>query len=218
MTHPTDTAFRPRSGAGASTIDRTDRILLGACVLVWLAALGAAVAATVALVDLTSGQRASTADSGTPWLLYTVIGVSAAVIVAAVPLLLRARRAQWEVASRPQQPAPRVEAGPPVPSRGVDAPTEKLRVAPVAAAVPEVSGPLPRAVSPAVDRLWLRGATSIVTAIGASTLLVSVATYLMAVGNDTAAWVFHGLAGVLTVGMAAIPWYFLRELHTEARA
>ena len=94
--------------------DRTDRILLGSCAGIWLAALGAGVAATVALVDLGSGRSEPSGDSGTPWLLYTVIAISALVIIGAVPLLLRARR---EAAAEPQHtgtagPTARGGAGP----------------------------------------------------------------------------------------------------------
>ena len=84
---------RLRTGLDTGEFDRTDRILLGACAAIWLAALGAGVAATVALVDLGTRHGASTGKSETPWLLYAVIGISAAVIIGAVPLLLRARRA-----------------------------------------------------------------------------------------------------------------------------
>lgn len=219
MTHLTDTTNRP--GFDVSALDRTDRILLGGCVVVWLAALGAGVAATVALVDLSHGTQTSSADSGTPWFLYTVIGVSAAVIVAAVPLLLRARRTADDVLTPVERRMAQARDTPQTPARAVDAPTEKLRVRPA----PDTnSGRLPRVLqpsgpaavdSPAIDRLWLRGATSLVTAIGAATLLVAVATYLTAVDSVTAAWVLYGIAGVVTVGMAAIPWYFLRELRTE---
>jgi len=223
MTHLTDTTNRP--GFDVSTLDRTDRLLLGGCVVVWLAALGAGVAATVALVDLSHGTETSRADSGTPWFLYTVIGVSAAVIVAAVPLLLRARRASDTEALTPVERRMAQAGGTPqTPARAVDAPTEKLRIRPA----PDTnSGRLPRVLqpsgpaavdSPAIDRLWLRGAASLVTAIGASTLLVAVATYLTAVDSVTAAWVLYGIAGVVTVGMAAIPWYFLRELRTEVHS
>ena len=38
-------------------------------------------------------------------------------------------------------------------------------------------------------------------------------TYLMAVGSDTVAWVLYGLAGVVTLAMPAIPWYFVRDLR-----
>ena len=48
-----------------------------------------AVAATVALVDLGKRTRRNRrAIPDTPWLLYTVIAISAAVIIGAVPLLI----------------------------------------------------------------------------------------------------------------------------------
>jgi hypothetical protein len=227
MTQFTDTANRPQSGLDVAALDRTDRILLGGCAVVWLTALGAAVAATVALVDLTNGHQVSTAESGTPWFLYSVIGVSAAVIVAAIPLLLRARRGGEEEPLTPverrlaQRDTPGPQA-PAAPARAVDAPTEKLRVP--SAIDSTNSGRLPRMLqpsapaalaSPMIDRLWLRSATSIGCAMGVSTLLISAATYLMAVDSDTAAWVVYGVAGVVTAAMIAIPWYFLRELRTE---
>ena len=81
-----------RSNPGET--EQLDRILLGVCAVLWLAALGAGVAAVVALVALGSGRSVGAEASGadTPWLLYSIIGLSAAVIVAAIPLLLRARR------------------------------------------------------------------------------------------------------------------------------
>ncbi len=93
MTHNTGAAARSRLDPTSSDAENLDRILLGACAAIWLAALGSAVAATVALVDLGRGHPESSTDSGTPWLLYSVIGVSALVIVGAIPLLVRARRA-----------------------------------------------------------------------------------------------------------------------------
>lgn len=216
MTNLTDTT-RTRRGFDVAALDRTDRLLLGGAVVAWLAALGAGVAATVALVDLSRGHVESVADSGTPWVLYTIIGVSAAVIVTAVPLLLRARRtAEQDAAPAPQRPVD--ETTPPPPARGIDAPTEKLR----AARPSEASGPLPRAlrsaapVSAVTDQVFLRCTASIACAMGVATLLISISTYLMAVDSDTVAWVLYGVAGVVTVGMAAIPWYFLRELRAEA--
>jgi len=86
---------RPRPG----TPDRTDRILVVAAVALWLTALGAGVAAVVALVDLANAHPVGAEKSDTPWLLYTVIGVSALVIIGAIPLLLKAR--QSAVASAP---------------------------------------------------------------------------------------------------------------------
>ena len=94
MTYNTGAAARSRLGRDVDDADNMDRILLAACAAIWLAALGSAVAATVALVDLGRGHpESSSTSSGTPWLLYTVIGVSALVIVGAIPLLVRARRA-----------------------------------------------------------------------------------------------------------------------------
>ena len=132
MADDTDTAQRSplRTGMDTGELDRTDRILLGTCAAVWLGALGAGVAATVALVDLGTEHAQSTGESETPWLLYVVIAISAAVIIGAVPLLLRARRAALEE-SPPAARATPVRAvtgqqSPPV--RGAEAPTEKLRV------------------------------------------------------------------------------------------
>jgi len=204
-------------------LDRTDRILLGACAAIWLAALGAGVAAAVALVDLGGGHPETSDDSGTPWLLYTVIGVSAAVIVGAVPLLLRARRSALEDVSRaPVRPVPASTLPTPAeaPVRGTEAPTEKIRVlggmgepdrdAPVVRPAGAPTLVQPRAV---VDRLFLRGAAGIVCAIGVAMVAIGVATYLMAVDNNTAAWVLYVLAGLITLAMPAVPYYFLRELR-----
>jgi Protein of unknown function (DUF2561) len=204
-------------------LDRTDRILLGACAAIWLAALGAGVAAAVALVDLGGGHPETSNDSGTPWLLYAVIGVSAAVIVGAVPLLLRARRSALEDVSRaPARPAPArtVPTTAQAPVRGVEAPTEKIRVlggmgepdrdAPAARAAGTPTIVQPRTV---VDQLFLRGAAGIACTMGVAMVAIGVATYLMAVDSNTAAWVLYGLAGVITLAMPAVPYYFLREMR-----
>jgi hypothetical protein len=214
---------RLRTGLDTGEFDRTDRILLGACAAVWLAALGAGVAATVALVDLGS-HGASKGESETPWLLYVVIAISAAVIIGAVPLLLRARRAALEDSPSPARATP-VRAVPgqqPPPIRGVEAPTEKLRVPTTAGA--SLAGrpgyPTREAISPpasplmaAVDQLWLRCAVVIAIAMGAAMVAIGVATYLMAVDHNAAAWVFYVLAGLVTVGMPAIPLVYLRQLR-----
>ncbi|MEC9324632.1 MAG: DUF2561 family protein [Actinomycetota bacterium] len=221
MTYLPDTA-ESRPGLDLAALDRTDRILLGSCAVVWLAALGAGVAATVALVDLAHGQ-ADTGDTGTPWFLYTVIGVSAAVIIAAVPLLLRARRSSGEGREETSPEPPEATDERPAAQRpvgGADAPTEKLRAATPTA---EASGPPPRlqrntepsSMSPAVDQVFLRFGVAMLTAMGVATLLTGIATYLMAVETETIAWVLYGLAGVVTVGMGAVMWYFLRELATH---
>ncbi len=192
--------------------DRTDRILLGGCAAAWLAALGAGVAATVALVDLGSGHTASSGDSGTPWFLYVVIGVSAAVIIAAVPLLLRARRdARGDAAPAPRPAAPAGGQGSAAP-RVTEAPTEKIRAVAPASAVAAPS----RSVSPVVEQLTLRCAASIGCAMGVAYVLIGTATYLMAVDSDVASWVFYGAAGVVTAAMIGLPVYFVRELRSHS--
>ncbi len=42
---------------------------------------------------------------------------------------------------------------------------------------------------------------------------IGVATYLMAVDSNAAAWVLYVLAGLVTVAMPAIPWFYLRQLR-----
>src|ERR1041384_2059645 len=96
MTYNTGAAARSRLGGPLDNGEHLDRILLAACAVIWLAVLGSAVAATVALVDLGRGHPQSSNASGTAWLLYAVVGVSALVIIGAIPLLVRARRAALE--------------------------------------------------------------------------------------------------------------------------
>jgi hypothetical protein len=201
--------------------DRTDRILLGTCAAVWLVALGAAVAATVALVDLGTGRAQSTGESDTPWLLYAVIAISAAVIIGAVPLLLRARRAALEESPPPARGAPMRAAAPSrpdVPVRGAEAPTEKIRIGATTSAglsypTREAIRPLSNPLSGAADQLWLRGAVVLAIAMGVATVAIGIATYLMAMDHNAVAWAFYVLAGLVTLGMPAIPWFYLRELR-----
>jgi len=223
MPDVTEAASRSRLSTGLDTgeLERTDRILLGACAAVWLIALGAGVAATVALVDLGTAHAQSTEKSDTPWLLYAVIAISAAVIIGAVPLLLRARRAAVEEPSPPARattPVRAVPGQPQPPVRGAEAPTEKLRVLPTLnepgyatreAITPQQSS----ALMTAVDQLWLRCAVLIAIAMGVALVAIGVATYLMAVDHNAAAWALYAIAGVVTVGMPAIPWFYLRQLR-----
>jgi hypothetical protein len=226
MPYDTDTAdSRLGQGLNPGEFDRTDRILLGTCAGIWLAALGAGVAATVALVDLGGGNAESSGDSGTPWLLYTVIAISAAVIIGAVPLLMRARREAMAEADPPARPAGRPVPGrTQAPVRGVEAPTEKLRISgtttagrihggPGYAAAVTHSTSLPAPLVAAIDQVWLRCAVVIACAIGVAILAIGVATYLMAVDSGAAAWVFFVLAGLVTLAMPAVPWFYLRELR-----
>jgi hypothetical protein len=225
MSYDTDAAGRSwlTPGFDPGQLDRVDRILLGACAAIWLAALGAGVAATVALVDLGRGRPESSGDSGTPWLLYIVIGVSAVVIVGAVPLLLRARRTALEDAQRPAGPPLRAAPEQPQPPvSGAEAPTQKLRVlgtpgdqvdrgpGPPSSRASSTPAPVPSMT--AVDQLWLRCALVIACAIGIAMVAIGVATYLMAVDSNGAAWFFYTLAGLVTLAMPAVPWFYLRQL------
>jgi hypothetical protein len=135
--------------------------------------------------------------------------------------LLRARRAALEESPPPARATPvrGGEAGQQPPVRGIEAPTEKLRVPPTAVAgrpgypTREAIGPRPSPLTAAVDQLWVRCAVVIAIAMGVAMVAVGVATYLMAVDSNAAAWVFYVLAGLATVAMPAIPWFYLRQLR-----
>jgi len=223
MTYKTGAAARSRFGAMSDDADNLDRILLASCAAIWLAVLGSAVAATVALVDLGRGHPQSSTTSSTPWLLYTVIGVSALVIVGAIPLLVRARRTAVDDPRADHGAGVRVPAGrAQATARAPEPQTQQLRsYRPGGDPIRTRSGyTAPSAVStfdaalpPAVDRLWLRCAVVIASAMGVALLAVGIATYLMAAGHDTFAWAAYVVAGLVTVAMPAIPWIYLRQLH-----
>ncbi len=69
-----------------------------------------------------------------------------------------------------------------------------------------------------LDRLWLRCTVSILGAIGLALVGVATATYLLAVDNDTVAWVALGVAAVITVLMPVIPVTYLRQLRGALEA
>jgi hypothetical protein len=226
MPSVTDSAgsLRVRPARDPGELDRTDRILLGACAAIWLAALGAVVAATVAMIDLGSAQQEASGDSGTPWLLYIVIAISAAVIIGAVPLLIRARRDAMSDTDSPARSVPRQAPGRWQESgRGDQTQTERLRISdtsagrihagPGYAAAVTHSTSLPAPLVAAIDRVWLRCAVLIAGAIGIALMAIGVATYLLAVESDTAAWMLLVLGGLVTLAMPAIPWFYLRELR-----
>ncbi len=192
-------AWRSTGVLGRSP-EAIDRAFIIACAVVWLLALGFGVAAGAALVDLGRAHSAGSGDGGsTPWLLYVVIGISALVIILAIPLLLRARR---DASAEPVKPSPRLSArsaadrDPP----GYPGPTPARYSASVISAA-------------ALDRMWLRCGVGVLTAAGAAMAAVAIATHLMAVDMDGVAWGVYGAAGVITVAMAAIPVYFLRQLR-----
>ena len=200
--------------------DNVNRVLLAACAVVWLAVIGVSVAAIVALVEMGSGRAGDArSDSGTPWGLYLVIGVSAAVILGSIPLLLRARRTAQQQPPPTRQPVV-TPLRPPV-----EATTEKLRVFGSAAATdprrpgdrrPPARTPSARGMSEEmVDQMWLRFTASMATAIGAATLAVATATYFMGVKDDGSATAALVVAGIITVLMPLIPFRQLRELRTQ---
>lgn len=207
-----------RTGFDPSSLDKTDRILLGVCAVLWLLALGAGVAAIVALSKL--GDANGGGDGETPWLLYAVIGVSAVVIIAAVPLLIRARReslasgdggsAAGPVAASPvASERPGAAFGDPVASvRPVGSPV--IRRSPVPPPASSRVGFPTRAV----ERIFLRCPVSIAAAMGGATALTGIATYLAATDNDGTAWAAYGLAALVVVAMPAIPVFFLRQLRS----
>lgn len=171
-----------------------DWILVGMCGLVWLVLLGMSVAAIVALVDLGQGfdQPEHRPHTG---LLYIVIGVSALIVLAAIPMLVRARR--------PDSARPAASPG--------DAPAARGDAARPAARWGVLAGERP-APETGVVRIWLRGTVVLASLIGAALITVAVATYLMAVGADRAAWTCYGVGGFVTVVMPLAPWWYLRQL------
>jgi len=170
--------------------------------------LAVSVIATVALVQLGRGNVGGT-DKQSPWLLYSIIAVSALIIAGAIPLLLRARQTALPDAAT-DVPAPDA------PVRPTEAPTEKLRVFGTAvdpyARKLEVPTAVPRVPATVVDRLLLRGTTSLLGAMGLALIAVATATYLLANDSDTAAWAALGTAAVITVAMPAILVAFQRRL------
>ncbi|ULE32097.1 DUF2561 family protein [Mycobacterium sp. IDR2000157661] len=227
MAYDTDASGRARLTPmlDHNGLDRTDRILLGSCAAIWLIALGAGVAATVALVDLGQGRTEPSGEAGTPWLLYAVIGISAVVIAGAVPLLLRARREAMAAEAGPSgtQPAARPASGRTQDPAAEPATTEKIGV-PAARSGQGASYAAPRALrtpedpeptSAAADQVSLRCALAIACAIGIAMVAIGVGTYLMAVDSTVVAWVCYALAALVTLAMPAVPWFYLKELRAQ---
>ena len=197
-----------RDGRPPETVDR---ILVGACGAIWLALIAISVIELLALIDLGRGQHRGEAESGhTAWVLYSIIAVSALILLGAIPLLLRARRTAT---------AGEVEKSEPVaaPVQRVEPRTEKLRVFgtsvdPYERQSPEASPADKRIDATVLQRLWLRGTVSLVAVIGLALVAVSTATYLLATDSTTAAWAVFGVAGVITVAMPAVLVFFQRQL------
>ena len=225
----------PAAAGQTRSPESVDQAMVVVCGAIWLVMLAMSVVATVALVQLGQGRDADPGGQSS-WLLYSVIAVSALIIAGAIPLLLRARRtaladpgARADSARADSGGSGSGEAGSgsgaadPGPVLPIEAPTEKLRVfgtavdpyAREAAPAPAAVSRVPAAV---VDRLWLRGTTSLLGAMGLALTAVATATYLLTAGNDTGTWVALGTAAVITVAMPAILVAFARRLSEATDA
>jgi hypothetical protein len=200
-----------RRGADTVSPDVIDRILLGACAVIWLVLIGVSVAATVALADLGQGFHKAARNSHTTWVLYVVIAVSALIIAGAIPVLLRARRSvQSDPPAAPVGGAARVPRG--ASERSIRPGTPGRRA--VAEAVRPGSVQTTDGWSgEEVDRIWLRGTLGLTGAIGIALVAVATATYLMAVGSDGGAWIAYGLAGIITAAMPVLEVLHVRQLR-----
>ena len=190
-----------------------DRILVGLCAAVWLALVGMSVAALVALMDLGRGFHDPRGNPHTSSVLYAIILISALIILAAIPMLLRARRTTRDapVVRSARAPA-RPGSGQPIRSDYTSArtTTQQGRTERSTAVRPVLS-------DAAVDRVWLRGTVALMTAMGVAQLAVAAATYLMAIGHEAFSWTVYGIAGLITLLMPLVPWRSVRQLrHTLA--
>jgi hypothetical protein len=200
-----------RQGSDTVPPDVVDRILIGACAAVWLLLVGVSVAATVALADLGRGFHKVARTPHTPWILYVVIVVSALIIAAAIPMLLRARRmandepAAGSVGALARR-ATRQRASSGYATGRFAAERARQERVQAYGHVDEWSGA-------AVDRIWLRGTVALTGTMGAALVAVGVSTYLMAVGHDGASWVGYTFAGVITAAMPVLEWLHVRQLR-----
>jgi uncharacterized protein DUF2561 len=191
-----------------------DRILVGVCAAVWLALVGMSVAAIVALMDLGRGFHAPKGNPHASSVLYAIIVISALVILAAIPMLLRARRTTRDgPVARSAGTSARTVSGLPIrspnaPVRTITGPGRTDRLTTLRPALSDA----------AVDRIWLRGTAALMAAMGAALLAVAAATYLMAIGHDAFAWTSYGIAGFVTLAMPLVPWRQVRQLRRTLAA
>ncbi|WP_343576045.1 DUF2561 family protein [Mycobacterium sp.] len=196
-------AWRARGRVSAAT---SDRILIGSCAAVWLALVGMSVAALVALMDLGRGFHSAKGNPHTSSVLYAIIIISALVILAAIPMLLRARRTTRDT------PAARSVGSP---ARTVSA--RSIRSGPMAGtahgATERITTQRPALPDTEVDRFWLRGTLALMGTMGGALLAVATATYAMAIGHDGLSWTSYGVAGAITLAMPLVPWRQVRQLR-----
>lgn len=197
-------------GRGVVSPATADRIMVGICAAVWLVLVGISVAAVVALIDLGRGFHEAAGNPHTSSVLYAIIVVSALIILAAIPVLLRARQStRAKPVARSARVPVRGAGGQPVrsgyqPARAMTRQTHSEGLTAFRPALPDA----------AVDRVWLRGTVELMGTMGVALVAVATATYLMAIGHYGAAWTGYGIAGVVTVVMPLIPWRHVRRLRS----
>lgn len=192
---------------GKGTPATADRILIGSCAAVWLALVGTSVAALVALMDLGRGFHEAKGNPHTSAVLYAIIVISALVILAAIPMLLRARRISLD------GPVTR-SAGSPARTVSAHSSGSRQLTAQTGHGVTERLTTLRPTLSDAVvDRVWLRGTVVLMGTMGAAFLAVSAATYAMAIGHDGFSWTGYGISGAITLAMPLVPWRYVRRLR-----
>ena len=189
---------------GKVTPATADRIVIGLCAAVWLALVGMSVAAIVALMDLGRGFHNSRGNPHTSSVLYAIIVISALIILAAIPMLLRARRITRD--------------GPVARSAARTVSAQSIRSGQMTAqtahgATERLTTLRPALSDAAVDRVWLRGTVALMGTMGAALFAVATATYLMAIGHDGFSWTSYGIAGLVTLGMPLVPWRHVRQLR-----
>jgi Protein of unknown function (DUF2561) len=188
----------------------TDRTLVGTCAAIWLVLVGVSVAAAVALMDLGRGFNKSPGSEHTPAVLYAVIIVSALVIAGAIPVLVRARRISQARSATPPAGTPTGRSGEQTRETGYSSP-RAVMADPGTERLPTLeSAALSRAE---VDRIWLRGAITLLAVMGGALIFVAVATYLMAIGRNGLAWTGYGLAAAVTATMPVLVWWHDRQMH-----
>lgn len=196
-------AWGARGKLGAAT---SDRILIGSCAAVWLALVGMSVAALVALMDLGRGFHSAKGNPHTSSVLYAIIVISALIILAAIPMLLRARRMTRDA------PAARSAGSP---ARTVSA--RSIRSGPMAGMThgptERITPQRPALPDAEVDRFWLRGTVALMGTMGGALLAVAAATYAMAIGHDGLSWTGYAIAGAITLVMPLVPWRQVRQLR-----
>jgi hypothetical protein len=183
--------------------------MVGLCAAVWLALVGISVAAIVALMDLGRGFHEASGNPHTSSVLYAIIVISALIILAAIPVLVRARRTtRAEPVARPVRVPVRGASGQPIKSGYPPArtTTRQARSEPVTAWRPALP-------DTAIDRIWLRGTVALIGTMGVAFVAVATATYLMAIGHYGGAWTGYVIAGLVTLAMPLIPWRHVRRLR-----